>query len=449
MTSAWRPAPPHMSDRIATAVDWSPRIRIMPALARVTLVALVAYTGLAMALETALDESFHAKVGPINVYLFDLLLFAAVMLLTHEVFVEHGQGVPSSNRVVVFLVLGCCAYQIAIVLPVSVVFHNLAPIDVIRELEVRLGLVLLPFMYLVVLKYVSPRRLVLLMNTAAVFLSLYIAYRYATIGPSYDGGNRLRELGGSAILLFGFLILSSLFLLRPSIITYAAAMLGTVGIALTNHRSGYLALFAVGIPLFFHFRRASSRAVVVLIVVVSSAVLLVSASPAVRHSAYYSLRTMANPSSDQNARDRVDRSKLGWDYFAANPLGDHAWNRRFYLVDLSDPFEPHNFVIQILDVQGIVGFAFFAGIIATVVRIAWRNRSADRMSAVMLAYFVFYLVFCLFNTNIINQWNILLLAVPVGLILKRNAILLGRSRKDAVYGDPLSAGASGSGARAV
>lgn len=420
----------------------------MPALTRVALVALVAYTGLSMALETTLDESLHAHVGPINVYLFDLLLFAAVILLMHEVFTKQGQGIPASNRVVVFLVLGYCAYQMAIVVPVSVVFHDLATIGVIRELEVRLGLLLIPFMYLVVLKYVSPRRVVLLVNTAAVVLALYIAYRYATIGPSYDGG-RLRELGGSAIFLFAFLILSSLFLLRPSIMTYAAAMLGTVGIALTNHRSGYLALFAVGIPLFFHFRRASPRTVVVLIVLISSAVLLVTASPTVRENAYYSLRTMVNPTADQNARDRVDRSRLGWDYFVANPLGDHAWNQRFYLVDLKDPFEPHNFVVQILDEQGIVGFAFFAGIIATVVRIAWRNRSADRMSAVMLAYFVFYLVFCLFNTNIINQWNILLLAVPVGLVLKRNADLLRESRKETPNAESLPADAGGSEARAA
>jgi len=419
----------------------------MPALARATLLALVIYTGLSMALETALDKSLHAQVGPINVYLFDLLLLAAITLFMHEVVSKQGQGIPASNRAVVFLVLGYCAYQITIIVPVSVVLHDLTPVGVIRELEVRLGLLLLPFMYLVVLKYVSPQRLVLLVNTAAVVLALYIAYRYATIGPSYEGGNRLRELGGSAIFLFGFLILSSLFLLRPSIFTYAGAMLGAVGIALTNHRSGYLALFAVGIPLFFHFRRASPRTVVVLIVLVSSVVLLLSASPTVRENAYYSLRTMVNPTADQNARDRVDRSRLGWDYFVANPLGDHAWNQRFYLVDLTDPFEPHNFVIQILDEQGIVGFAFFAAIIVTVTRIAWRNRSADRMSAVMLGYFVFYLVFCLFNTNIINQWNILLLAVPVGLILKRNADLVRELRT--VDAESLLADADGPDARAA
>jgi hypothetical protein len=47
------------------------------------------------------------------------------------------------------------------------------------------------------------------------------------------------------------------------------------------------------------------------------------------------------------------------------------------------------------------------------------------MSAVMLAYFCFYLVFCLFNTNLLNPNNLLLLVLPVALILSRNAALAG------------------------
>jgi O-antigen ligase len=395
-----------------------------------------------MALETRFDNLTHVIVGPIDVYLFDVLLFAAAALLLFEALAKRGQGIPSSNRTVVFLALGYCAYQVAIVLPVSVVFHDLAPIGVARELEVRMGLMLIPFIYLVALKYFSPRQIVLLLNCAGVILATYAAYRYATVGPSYGEVTRLRELGGYGVLLFGFVIITSLFLLRPSIITYVAAMLGVVGIALINHRSGYLALFAVAIPLYFHFRRASSRTLVVLLVVTSSLVLLLVASPTIRTSAYYSLRTMFDSTADQTARDRVDRPKLGWDYFVANPLGDHVWNRRYYLVDLQDPFPPHNFVVQILDEQGIVGFAFLAAIIVATVRIAWRNRTADRMSAVMLAYFLFYLVFCLFNTNIINQWNILLLAVPVGVILDRNAALIGQSRQRELNSD-LSPGADG------
>jgi O-Antigen ligase len=429
-------------------LDGSPNIRVMPALARVTLVALVVYTGLQVSMGGTLDESVRAHAGPIDVYLFDVLLFAAVMLQLHEVVTKRSHGIPASNRVVVLLVFGYCAYQLAIVLPVSVVFHDLAPIGVLRELEVRLALALLPFVYLVVLKYISPQRVILLVNLAAVAVALYAAYTYASTGPDVLVG-KFRQVDGHASFLFAFLILTSLFLQRPSIITYAAAMIGMVGLAFANHRSAYLALLAVGIPLFFYFRHASTRTVVVLMVVISSAVFVVSANPTVRESVYYSLRTMVNPNADLNTRNRGDRSKLGWEYFVANPLGDHAWNQRYYLVDLPEPFEPHNFVIQILGQQGIIGFAFFAGIIVTVVRIAWRNRSADRLSTVMLAFFVFYLLFSLFNTTIISLENILLLAVPVGIILKRNADLPGESGEQASKEGGLTASASLSGTHAT
>ena len=417
-------AQPAMCDGSAIPVEKSPSIHVIPVLARVTFIALVAYTGVSMAIYEALDLKVHAQIGPISIYLFDILLLAAVTLLFWEFVARGAQSMPDSNRTAVFLAMTYCAYQLAVVLPVAVVFHDLAPVAVFRELEVRLGIMLIPFMYLVVLRYVTARHVILLIDVMAVTLALWAVYKYATIGPEYEGGTRLREVGGWAVFAYAFLILTSLFLLRPSIGTYVSALLGAVGIALSNHRSGYLALIVVGVPLFVHFRRASTRTFLVVMVAMTCGVFVLAAAPTVRQNVAYSLRTMLNPAADQNARDRVDRSRLGWDYFVAHPLGDHAWNQRFYLIDVPDPFEPHNFVIQILDEQGIVGFTLFMAVIVAVGRVAWRNRSRERIDAVMLAAFAFYLVFCLLNTNIINQWNVLLLAAPAGLILKRNAEIL-------------------------
>ena len=410
-----------------TAVEWSPQVRVVPALARVTLVALIAYSALAMALQLSINL-VQLSAGPVNVYLFDLLLMPALLLLLVEAVSTHGRHMPAANRTVVFLVVGYCAYQIAVILPVSVIFHDLTLITVMRDVENRVALVLIPFVYLVGLKHTSAQRVVLLVNISAVILALFVMYRYGTVGPvdvqmGTTGGLRLRVLWGGATLLFAFLVVTSIFLARPSFVSYAAAGVGLVGITLTNHRSGYLALIVVLVPLVFHFRHASKRLVILLMLVALSTVLLLTASAAIRESTFYSLQTMLNPSADRNAIDRVDRFKLGLDYFMANPLGDFAWSHRRYLVKLGrGDFEPHNFVAQILSEQGIVGFAFVAAICFTLMAIAWRNR-VDRMSAVMLACLVFYLVFCLFNTNILNVWNIMLLAVPAGLILDRHSAL--------------------------
>ena len=404
-------------------MDRSPDIRVMSALAYVMFAALLAYSGLQVAWGGSLDIWLRMSAGPLTVYSFDVLVLVGASLLLYEAISVQRQAMPGPNRVVVTLVLGYCAYQLAVVFPIAVTFFGLEPIGVLRELEARLGLALVPLVYLVVLKYISIGRVVLLVNLTAVAVALHAVYVYATSGANFDVG-KFRVADGHAAFLFAFLILTSLFLQRRVLVSYVAAMVGLLGLVMINHRSAYLALVAVSLPLVFRFRRASARTTVVLIVVISFAVLALSAAPAVRESVYYSLQTMVEPTADQNARDRLDRSALAWQFFVANPLGDHTWNQRYYLIDLQQPFEPHNFVMQILDQQGLVGFAFFTGIVVAVARIAWRNRASDRVTAVMLASFAFYLLFSLFNTTILNQWNILLLAVPAGIILERNAALL-------------------------
>ena len=390
------------------------------------LLLLVTYTAVSTAVNSQ-GAVLGFSIGPVDIYAFDLLMLAAVVLLLREATLRQGQPIPSANRTVIALVLVYCAYQIAVVLPVSVVFHGLEPIAVTRQLESRFALMLIPFVYLVGLKYMSPQRLVRWVNVAAVCLAFFALYKYATVGiTGWQEGDtfRLRELWGGATLLFGFLILTSLFLRRPSALAYVLALLGLLGMALTNHRSGYVALFLTVPPLLVNSRRLGRRAAIILLVAASATLLLFAVSPKARDSVIYSFRTMLNPTADKSTRDRVDRSRLGWDYFVANPLGDYQWSGRYYLVDLGpDAFEPHNFVIALLASQGIVGFTLVAGMIVTTARVGWRNRRDDLMSAVMLAYFAFYLLFCLFNTNLLNINNVVLLILPIALILARNATL--------------------------
>jgi len=394
-------------------------------LIRIVLFALVACG----AVSTAVDAQAGVLgfgVGPVYLYLFDLLLLVAVVLLVREATLGRGQPIPSANRTVIALVLGYCLYQIAVVLPVAVVFHGLEPITVARQLENRVALILIPFVYLVGLKYVSPQRIVSWVNMAAVGLACFGLYKYATAGiTGYGSGDafRMKEISGGGALAFGFLILTSLFLRRPSAFAYVLAVLGLLGIALTNHRSAYVALLFTVPPLLVNTHRLGKRVAVILLVAATGTVLLFSVSPTARDSVIYSFRTMLNANGDQTARDRVDRSRLGWDYFVENPLGDYVWSGRFYLVDVEYGFEPHNFVIQLLGQQGIVAFALFAGMIVTTARIGWRNRRDDPMSAVMLALLAFYLLFCLFNTSLLNINNVVLLILPVALILGRNATL--------------------------
>ena len=66
------------------------------------------------------------------------------------------------------------------------------------------------------------------------------------------------------------------------------------------------------------------------------------------------MTTAVNASADQTAQDRVMRSALGLAYFAQHPLGDYVWNQAVYTVNLGWNFVPHNFIVQLLDTQGVI-----------------------------------------------------------------------------------------------
>jgi len=168
--------------------------------------------------------------------------------------------------------------------------------------------------------------------------------------------------------------------------------------------------------------RITRRVVLTIAVIVFVGAGVYFAAPSVRESAAYSLRTMFNPSADTNATDRVERSRLGFDYFVKHPFGDYIWNQRYYLVNVDYDFAPHNFVIQLLSIQGIVASLLLFAVFGVTVSIAWRNRR-DQASTAMLAYLTFYLVFCLFNTNIDQFENQALFIVVVALILHQNRTL--------------------------
>jgi O-antigen ligase len=127
---------------------------------------------------------------------------------------------------------------------------------------------------------------------------------------------------------------------------------------------------------------------------------------------------MFNARSDATAWDRVERSRLAWEYIQVHPFGDHVWNRTFYLIDLGDQgFEPHNFIVQALDKQGWISALLLFSLLGVILWIGWRTRRYSKLALVMTCYLVFYLVFCLFNTNFDAVENVTLFALAGALIL--------------------------------
>lgn len=388
-------------------------------------VSLAVFTALAMAQAPVFDTTALFSLGFVDITPFDLVLGLAILaFLAVNAFFFKPDPVPM-NRLVVWLCIVFVSYQLFVVLPAAVLLHDLRAIDVLRHLEYRFDLLLVLVVYGVVLRFSSPRLLVTLFDIAAAALAFWVIYRYFATGATgfwEEGVFRLRVAWGGCSLLFGWLILSSLFYWPVRLWRMALAIVAMTALVLTNHRSAFLALLAALIVQMVATGRMTRRVAMTLAAVAVIGVGLYYASPAVRDSVTYSFRTMINPNADVTAQDRVARSRLALAYFAQHPLGDYIWNQRYYLVHVSFNFVPHNFVVQRLVTQGLIGSALFFAVLGITIAIGWRNRR-EQASAFCLSYLTFYLVFCFFNANIDLRENQALFAVVVAMILYQNRTL--------------------------
>lgn len=396
----------------------------MKYIAQALVVCLIVFTALAMAVNPWFKGVVVISVGPVPLYIFDALLLLCTAAFFYAVSLRLPTDPAPGNRLVLRATGAYILYQIVVVVPVAVLLYDIGPGHAYAGITARLGLLLIPFFYYVGLRHMQPDRVVALVNAAAIGLLLYAVYRYAFIGAEgtwENGVYRLRVLWGGSTLLFGWLAITGLFLERSALRAYMFGVAGVIGIVLVNHRSGYIALMLALAVLLLLSRSITRRVVTIAAIVIIGAVSLGAVSPTIRESAAYSLTTMFNARSDANAWDRVERTALAWDYVKSYPLGDYVWTRRYYLVDLGkDGFEPHNFVIGALDKQGAVAAGLLFLVIAAALWVGYTTRTRSRLGRVMTAYLVFYLVFCLFNTNFDAVESVTLFALAVALVLFAN-----------------------------
>jgi hypothetical protein len=390
-------------------------------------VGMAVFTAMSIAFADTWSYKVVANAGSFSISTFDLLFFGAVGIFV----VVNALGFTPERLPANRLVLGLCwayvGYQVFIVLPAAVLLHDLRPIDVVRMQEVRLSVVLIPIVYTVVLRYLRAEVVVAIFDAAAIALLVYVLIQHFTGGDRgyYESGVfRLRTVWGGGILLFGWLLLTSLFYWPTRMWRIAFAGLGLLGIGLANERSGLLACATSFVTAMLVMRGVARRALIALVMVgVVAVAFYFTASPTVRQSVGYSLKTVVSPSSDQTAQDRVIRSALGLQYLQSHLLGDYVWTQRYYDVNLGKAnFVPHNFVVQLLVTQGVIAAGLYFAIIGLSIFLAWRNRH-DHLSAFSLSYLVFYLTFCLLNANIDLRENVSLFYVAVGLVLYANRSL--------------------------
>lgn len=386
-------------------------------------IAWVVFTGFSVLSGQNLGWQWPLHAGPVTVYLYDLLLLSATTTILIKNRQRWQRGLVSSNVWVLQALLLYLGYQVFVLLPLAhAMTHNSLTVS-IRDLSPRLSVLLIAFFYPIALADLPPRRLIKALDVAAVLVLLVAIVTFVAAGPTtylVGGAVRLRELWGGSALLFGWLLFSRLFLHRLNALNSLAVLGGLVGIVLVNHRSTYVALLpALGVQMAL-YARSRKRTMIIGFLTFGGFMAVLVAPTVVRTSFFYSMGIFSGK-TDVTTNDRIQTAGLAWDYFKAHPVGDFVLTRAYYLPGATTrDYGPHNFVLQILSTEGVVGALFYLILLAIVFRIVVKNRRRDIVSTTMGSYLVFYLVFCMFNANIYSMPNQTLFAAAVAIILRRN-----------------------------
>ena len=115
---------------------------------------------------------------------------------------------------------------------------------------------------------------------------------------------------------------------------------------------------------------------------------------------------------------RRDRRGSGWSlgdawaFVRVKPLNDFVWTQRRYMLDVRYK-DPHNFILEVVQNEGLVGLAFYALILLSVVRAALPRLKHDEETRALFCFLLAYLVFSLANANWYSLATMPLLVVAV------------------------------------
>lgn len=400
----------------------------MRRLSQLLTVALVGSTVLAMVYQGAFTGLEVVPIGRFGLTPFDLVFYLTLFVLAMGL-LFHGSLPPrGAARLVCRIIIVYVVYQLLLVAPVLMITKGYSLLGALYAVSPRLSPLLVLFFALEVTRYWSGNTVRGILECAALVLLLVAVWRFATGTQVFVDAatGRMRVLWGGGSLLFGWLVVARLLRERVRIRDIALGVAGLVGVVLINHRSAYVAL-AVSFVAFMlvRWRKIPRTIGIVVAIVLLMAAAVYTLLPTIGAGLDYAFTTMLDAGADANTVDRVYRWRLGLEQFAADPFGDAIWRGRYYLVDLgpNGNYQPHNFVVQLLAGEGVVGFLLWSALLTTSLVIAFRNARRDHDSAVIGSYVVFYLTFCLFNTNLYMMDNVVLLMAPLGLILWRDRVI--------------------------
>jgi O-antigen ligase len=359
--------------------------------------------------------------------LFQLGLLPAIALVFFESFKYFKKQHKDPNKLVIKLIAIYSAYQIFIILPLTYYQANIKVTELYWQLMPRLYFLLVPFIYWFVIpqykKITTPINWISYSSIVLLFLSFY---NYLNNVYFVTNTGDLRLVSGVAGMIYAFTLFTSLSLFSHSKNKPIIIAVSLIGFVFANHRSAYVMLGLMLLLSIFvglvNREKIKFKLKTVFVSVLIIIVLLISLSqiPLIKEN-FTGRITSVFDVTDSNAQDRLLRWGLAFTYFLSNPINGSMLENKYYGDDvfLREAYPPHNFVLEILPTQGIVGLLFILVIFFYIIKLGYRNKS-DNISYQMFLVVVFYILYSLMNVTFLNDWNILILVFSSAMILYRN-----------------------------
>lgn len=354
------------------------------------------------------------------------ICFALALLLLLITFQKLYSQEAGLNKAVILVILLQCAYQIIIVVPLSLTEGSYSWVDIVRLLGPRLYMILIPFIYWLVLpaySNIEASQKLIVYSSIILVGAGFLNFGSGNVFRTNTG--ELRLLWGGTAITFAFVMVVSIHFFSKMKSRFLLALLSIVGLVMANHRSAYLTVLLLVIVTMLGRAGKSARPKMYFGAFLFFAVALVAISevPVLRENFFTRVASSADL-TDPNAEVRIDRWAMAASYFLDHPLNGSMLKNEYYDSSIVFDFPPHNWIFEILATQGLIGFGFYLLMFLLIARIGLMNRE-DPVSWQMLLAVMFYLVFCLMNANFLTKWNVYMLAFPCAMILFRNKMLIG------------------------
>lgn len=326
----------------------------------------------------------------------------------------------SENNLVFILIILYSAYQVFYIGPIFYTQFHWTFNTIFGLLFYRLYFLLILFFYFAVLPVFkdpyTPLKWIVYSSLALLILFLY---NYSKGIYSMTETGQMRVAPGNVAFIFIVPMIYSFKFLSGEKNKLGLFLSAFIGFVLANHRSAYLGIALVFIASFISINRLKNK----LNILITSGFLFIvifiilSQTP-VFYQTFIGRVSSSTNIQDPNVKIRFKGWTLAWDNFKQNPANGSMIPGKYYKYDIWKIY-PHNFMLEILSTEGIIGFIPIMSILIIILIIGYKNRT-DLISFQMFLVVIFYLFFSYTNGLFLYDQNILILCFASAMILYRN-----------------------------